>query len=324
MNDRLLKDFECLVEEQKIIGVSPQGKEFADFDRWLKEFPEYSNSITQWNRRTLNFLDRADVSEFSQLSIELGNLAEAFLIVMIWGYSGDARGPARTRQIMEQPSFLDSLKISIDFLKKNEVAQAYDCLVVSGPKHLSTSFGSKLLYFFSDSTEILKPLIFDRRIFQVLDELGMAVGKSPVLTSKQYMDYLELASRLAEKLNLSLSEVEEHLFIFSGLIAGNYGWKRKVSFETLTDDQRNKLALLLANSFASRLSNPSILLNGNGGGQYGGYVATGLLEGVEYELHSTTNRNVNLIEPEMIRIEWDLVLLRGIAQTVRDLLPINN
>jgi hypothetical protein len=53
-------------------------------------------------------------------------------------------------------------------------------------------------------------------------------------------------------------------------------------------------------------------------------VATGLLEGVEYELHSTTNRNVNLIEPEMIRIEWDLVLLRGIAQTVRDLLPINN
>ena len=134
----------------------------------------------------------------------------------------------------------------------------------------------------------------------------------------------ELASRLAEKLSLSLSEVEEHLFIFSGLITGNYGWKRKVSFETLTDDQRNKLALLLANSFASRLSNPSILLNGNGGGQYGGYVATGLLEGVEYELHSTTNRNVNLIEPEMMRIEWDLVLLRGIAQTVRDLLPIKN
>jgi hypothetical protein len=176
-------------------------------------------------------LDRADVSEFSKHSIEVGNLAEAFLIVMIWGYSGDARGPARTRQIMEQPSFLDSLRISIDLLKKNEVAQAYECLVVSGPKHLSTSFGSKLLYFFSDSTEILKPLIFDRRIFQVLDELGMAVGKSPVLTSKQYMDYLELASRLAEKLNLSLSEVEEHLFIFSGLIAGNYGWKRKVSLK---------------------------------------------------------------------------------------------
>ena len=37
MNDHLLKDFECLVEEQKIIGVSPQGKEFADFDRWIKD-----------------------------------------------------------------------------------------------------------------------------------------------------------------------------------------------------------------------------------------------------------------------------------------------
>ena len=324
MNVALLKDFECLIEEQKILAQSPQGKEFADFEGWQKEFPEFSESLNKWSRESLNFLDRANVLELSHRSISEGNLTEAFLIVMVWGYSGDARGPARTRLIIEQPNFLESLKLALEFLAENKIAEAYESLVVSGPKHLSTSFGSKLLYFFATPNEKIHPLIFDRRIFVILEELGMPVGNSPVLTSKQYMNYIELASSLALKYSLSIGEIEEHLFIFSGVINGNYSWKRKVTFESLSEDQRNSLAALLANTFASYLKDQQVLINGNGGGQYGGFVATGLIAEIEYELHATTNRNVNLIAPEFVRIHWDLVLLRGIAQSARDLLGITS
>ena len=324
MNEPLLKDFECLIDEQKILTESPQGKEFADFERWIQEFPEFSKTLRNWTRESLNFLDRATVREFSHRSISEGNLSEAFLIVMIWGYSGDARGPVRTRQIIEQPNFLESLNLSIGFLAKNKIVEAYESLVISGPKHLSTSFGSKLLYFFASSNDKVQPLIFDRRIFVILEKLGMSVGKSPVLTSKQYMDYIDLASNLAMKYSLSIGQVEEHLFIFSGLVNGNYTWKRKVTFETLSEEQRNRLASLLANTFSNYLKNPLVLINGNGGGQYGGYVATGSIAEIDYEIHATTNRNVNLISPEFVRVDWDLVLLRGIAQTVKDLIGITS
>lgn len=324
MNVSLQKDFECLIEEQKILGKSPQGKEFADFERWLKEFPENSKIINLWKRESLNFLDRDMVRELSHRSITKGNLKEAFLIVMVWGYSGDARGPARVRLIMEQLNFLSSLERTIELLANKKIAEAYECLVVSGPKHLSTSFGSKLLYFFSTPDDEIQPLIFDRRIFLVLDKLGLSVGKSAVLTSKQYMDYLNLASEMAQKYSIPISQVEEHLFIFSGLVSGNYSWKRMFSFQMMSEDQKNKLALHLANTFSSYLENPQVLINGNGGGQYGGYVATGTLLGIKYELHAMTNKRVNLIEPELVRIDWDLVLLRGIARTVRDLLVVTN
>ena len=119
MNVALLKDFECLIEEQKILAQSPQGKEFADFERWQKEFPEFNESLKKWARESLNFLDRANVRELSHRSISEGNLTEAFLIVMIWGYSGDARGPARTRLIIEQPNFLESLKLALEFLARH-------------------------------------------------------------------------------------------------------------------------------------------------------------------------------------------------------------
>ncbi|MCX6444866.1 MAG: hypothetical protein NTY85_04980 [Actinobacteria bacterium] len=323
MKAALLKDFECLIEEQKILGVSPQGKEFADFDRWIEEFPEFEKPLRIWTRETLNFLDRNSVREIAQRSILEGQIDFAFLIVMVWGYSGDARGPARTRLIMEQLNFSDSLLQSISFLNQNQILNAYESLVISGPKHLSTSFGTKLLYFFSNSENEVQPLIFDRRIFNILSDLDMSVGKSPVLTSKQYMDYLELASKLAKQYSISIGEIEEHLFILSGVSTGSYAWKRKISTEELSPDQRDKLAALLANTFVENLQNPIVLVNGNGGGQYGGYVATGLLGKVPYELHATTRTNINLIEPEMIRIEWDLVIQRGIAQTVRDLLGVN-
>ncbi|MTA07040.1 MAG: hypothetical protein F2522_05175, partial [Actinobacteria bacterium] len=220
-----MKDLECLIEEQKILGGSPQGREFADFDRWIQEFPEFESSFRNWTRETLNFLDRNSVRTIAQHSISQGKLVEAFLIVMTWGYSGDARGPARTRKIMEQANFEDSLSKTISFLNQDEISNAYEALIVSGPKHLSTSFGTKLLYFFSTSKGLIQPLIFDRRIFQVLIDLEMSVGKSPVLTVKQYMDYLELASKLADKYSISIGAVEEHLFILSGLSSGNYAWK---------------------------------------------------------------------------------------------------
>lgn len=319
MNEALLGDFECLIEEQLVIGQSPQGKEFADFDRWIREFSEFQEEISKWRRETLNFLDREAVRRICQRCISEGDLKGAFLIVMIWGYSGDARGPVRTRQITEQANFLKSIELSIELLGKNKIRDAYESLIVKGPKFLSTSFGSKILFFFSTSDAEIQPLIFDRRIFLILDKLGLTVGKSPVLTSKQYMDYLKMASELAKKYSISISQIEENLFILSGLNSGNYSWKRRVSFEFLNDEQQAKLAELLAKKFASRITNSNILLNGNGGGQYGGYVVTGEIGSEEYELHATTRNGVNLIKPDFTKLDWDSVLFRGIAQTVHDL-----
>lgn len=323
MTEALRSDFECLIEEQSIIGQSPQGKEFADFDRWIREFSEYQEVVSQWKRETLNFLDREAVRRICQRCISESDLKGAFLIVMIWGYSGDARGPVRTRQITEQANFLKSLEATYKFLSKNQIQEAYESLIVNGPKFLSTSFGTKILYFFSTSNTDIQPLIFDRRIFLILDNLGLAVGKTPVLTSKQYMDYLRMASELAKNYSISIGQVEENLFILSGLNSGNYSWKRKVSFESFNAEQRDKLAALLAKKFASYATNSNILLNGNGGGQYGGYVVTGEIGSVEYELHASTSDGVNLIKPEFVRFDWDSVLFRGIAQSIRDLATTN-
>jgi hypothetical protein len=323
MTSLLIKDFEIMIEEQRIIGLSPQGSEFANFEKWSQEFPEYRQTIMRWVQQTLNFLDRSKVRELAKEALVRNKLDEAFLIVMVWGYSGDARGPARARRIIEEPNFEQSLQTCIEHLKKNRVREAYESLVTSGPKNLSTSFATKMLFFFCEADSRPFPLIYDRRIFQILSQMELAVSKTPVLTGKQYLDYLELTASLAEKYQLSLEQVEEHLFIFSGLVAGNYSWKRPVDFETLQMESRDKLALLMSETFASFLDNSELLRNGNGGGQYGGYVVTGTFHGVDYELHTTTRQNVNIVKPEFTRYQWNLILLRGIPQTVRDLLSVD-
>ena len=324
MTSTFLKDFEIMIEEQRIIGLSPQGSEFANFEKWLQEFPEYDQTIMRWVQQTLNFLDRSKVRELAKEALVRNRLDEAFLIVMVWGYSGDARGPARARRIIEEPNFEQSLQTCIEHLKKSRVLEAYESIVISGPKNLSTSFATKMLYFFCDDNCRPFPLIYDRRIFQILSKLELAVSKTPVLTGKQYLDYLALTASLAQKHLLSLEQVEEHLFIFSGLVAGNYSWKRPIDFETLGMESRDKLAFLLAETFASFLSNSEVLRNGNGGGQYGGFVVTGTWYGVDYELHTTTRQNVNIVKPEFTRYLWNLILLRGIPQTVRDLLSVDS
>jgi len=320
MSETLIEEFEILLKEGQLIGQSPQGKEFADFDHWLSVFPEFASFFQNWSQRTLNFLDRKNVREIAQELILDNHLAQAFLLVMIWGYSGDARGPARVRLIMDQPNFIQALDSSIKSLKLNQVENAYDDLIVNGPKHLSTSFGTKLLYFFCEKNQQPTPLIFDKRIFDILNDLNFFPMKSPVLTSNQYMAYLRKISELADKYSLSTENIEEYLFIFSGIRSGNYSWKRHMDFHSLEDQQKNGLALLFSEYLATKLSDPSILPNGNGGGQYGGYVVTGTNRGAEWEIHIATHSSVNLIKPEFIRFDWNLILLRGIAQSTKDLI----
>ncbi len=323
MNEQLFNDFECLVSEQRILGAQAQGAVFADFQRWAEEFKEYEEKILQWQGKTLNFLDRATVRTIASQNIQSEELDMAFLIIMIWGYAGDARGPARTRRIMEQEDFADSLKRANEFLQMNEIANAYDALVLNGPKHLSTSFATKILYFFSSVESPLMPLIYDRRISLILEELGLSVSKSAVLSSAQYLSYLKLAAELSNKYSIETGEVEELLFILSAITAGNYSWKQEVRYESLLPNQREELSALLAHHFASYLDGSAVMANGNGGGQYGGFVSTGTLNGIEYELHATTESTVNLVKPDFLRLEWNRVLKRGIAQSVQDLISKN-
>lgn len=323
MNIQLLRDFECLVGEQKILGKQAQGAVFADFSRWLEEFSEYEAKIVDWQRQTLNFLDGETVRRIASESIESNDLEIAFLVIMIWGYSGDARGPARTRRIMEQENFSASLKETIEALDANNIVKAYEALVQNGPKYLSTSFGSKVLYFFAPEESPLLPLIYDRRIFLILEELGLSVSKTAVLSTSQYMDYLKLANDLSCRYSISSSQVEEFLFILSAINSGNYSWNQEVIYESLSPNQREELSALLAHQFSLYLSGPTVIPNGNGGGQYGGYVSSGSLNEIEYELHATTESTVNLVKPDFLKVEWDRILRRGIAQSVRDLITKN-
>lgn len=320
MNELLLKDFECLVREQKILGTQAQGAVFVDFQRWAAEFIEYQEKILKWQRQTLNFLDRASVRHLAAESIQSNDIDLAFLIIMIWGYAGDARGPARTRRIMEQENFTASLDLALKSLEVNDIAQAYEALVLTGPKYLSTSFGTKVLYYFASEKSPLMPLIYDRRIFVILEDLGLSVSKTAVLSSNQYLDYLKLTSDLASKYAIFPSQVEEFLFILSAITAGNYSWSQEVRYESLSADQRGELSALLSNQFASHLRGSTVLPNGNGGGQYGGFVSSGTLNEIDYELHATTESTVNLVKPDFLRVEWDRVLQRGIAQSARDLI----
>jgi hypothetical protein len=164
------------------------------------------------------------------------------------------------------------------------------------------------------------PLIYDRRIFLILEELGLSVSKTAVLSSSQYMDYLKLTHELSKKYAISASQVEELLFILSAINGGNYAWSQEVLYENLMPKQREELSALLAHQFASYLSGSTVMENGNGGGQYGGYVSSGTLNGIEYELHAATESTINLVKPEFLRLEWNRVLKRGIAQSVRDLI----
>lgn len=319
-DSKLIIDLECLIRERTILGVAPQGKQFADLDRWAREFPQYQEIITEWERKTLNFLDRDTVQELSLLCIEKGMWVEAFLIVMIWGYSGDARGPARVSAIVLQPELPLHLKVAHDYLLKGDIFNAYDSLVVRGPKFLSTSFGTKILFFFSPNNSTKRPLIFDRRIFVILEKLGIFVAKSPVLNTNQYMEFLVQAEKLATQFQISVSEIEEYLFILSGITVGNYSWMRKVDARYLEPSQLEELSHLFATTIAGYLQNPEILINGNGGGQYGGFVVTGLNKGNKFEIHVAAHGRVLLVKPTIAWNEWSAILERGISQSVRDLL----
>lgn len=320
LNSQLNIDLECLIRERTILKLPPQGKQFADLDRWANEFPEYRNIITQWERETLNFLDRETVFRICVSCIDKGLWIEAFLIVMIWGYSGDARGPARVSVIVHQPDLSQHLRVAHNFLIQGDIASAYEALVVRGPKFLSTSFGTKILFFFSPRILAERPLIFDRRIFTILGKLGISVAKSPVLNTKQYLDFLDNAKELASKYQVSLSEVEEYLFILSGISVGNYTWLQKVDSQILNSSQLEELSLLFATTFAKYLNQAEVMINGNGGGQYGGFVTTGFRGNIEFEVHAASQSYVTLIKPTVVRNEWSAILERGISQSIRDLL----
>lgn len=166
-----------MVEDWKLRGKPEQLATDWDPDPWIDQFPESKEFILDLKSCDLGFLNRNLIKEIVILSNNEDDYLNGLLAVMIWGYSGNSVGPARTRRIFDESGVAENLKKAWDLIMEAKyddsilqdlnLGEAFSA-VVRDIKYLGPSFGSKYLYFAASDlvgNEMnLVPVILDKRI----------------------------------------------------------------------------------------------------------------------------------------------------------------
>jgi hypothetical protein len=119
-------------------------------------------------------LSRRDIFRVAQSATE--DPVEAFVWTMAWGHNGNNLGARRTDSIVGENGAIDRITGLIEHARKGDVEGAFRGLHDEEQfnlKGLSTSFGSKLIYFtgFRPNSSGEQPLILDALVANALREV---------------------------------------------------------------------------------------------------------------------------------------------------------
>lgn len=282
---------------------------------WIKEFPEYEEFLSGLHTRRLGFLNRETVKQTVQDESENGKHVEAFLVVMIWGYASDSRGPARTKKILSQPNAEHSLAAAYVALLNDDLTAAYLALVETGPKYLGPAFATKFLYFASQSNIEPCPLILDSQVAEGLLRWGNTRYNSLSLSAQDYLGYLKYMSVAAEVLGLTPEDLEFLIFSENAKLKGNQSWANRPSEVRVSRTEIRAWAYLFCAEILLRNPNLVAYYSQPGGGQYDCISIREIEKQTGFEADLNISGSIHFFEPVVNHFSWESLISRGVSGT---------
>lgn len=272
-----------IVEEWKLRDKPWQWGTDWDPEPWIRLFPEHSSFILEQKKYNLGFLNRDLVHQILQECYQNDDFIQALLIVMIWGYSGNSTGPARTRRILDESDIARKLQNIFELLRDYEteerisnIRKAFE-IVTQDIKYLGPSFGTKFLFFagkelgFDNSSghEILPELvIIDRRVAHAWrywfgDEFDLNR-----MNGSDYCRFIEKINQAANSLEIHPEELEFILFCNPDNSTVDSNWASIQTFNEITDFETMVWGFALASELMLKNSRLFPIWTRPGGGQY--------------------------------------------------------
>lgn len=236
--------YEAMLERLQDVDVPDEDfrgiQEAVQWDRWeLHIPPAHGHLIHDLQHMADGHLARAHLFELSGAASDADWAAAPaisfFLGVMMWGYSGDGRGPWRTARALEHfGAVVNSLHMVRAHLLEGNVpamdrlAHAFG-VAQARPGRIpwvGVSFFTKLMHFLAydqmdQATE--RPLIFDHRVCLGLMRLATPfenteeiITLAPPESPAAYALYCQWMHRWAEALGVASDRLERFFFVRGG------------------------------------------------------------------------------------------------------------
>jgi len=303
------------VDEWVLRGQPKQNGVDWTLESWIETFPNYAAFLKELKLKNLGYLGRDLVKETVQtLSVE-GNFAESFLAVMIWGYADDARGPWRTKRILDQPIAIKSIPNAYRFLQAGDVIGAYEDLIDSGPEHLGPAFATKYLYFAARSDVRPRPVILDSLIADGLKRWGGKSINSVNATAQQYFDFLEYIEKASEQFGILPEDVELIMFTEIAKLKGSQSWVNRQHIKDISKKHRKAWGLLLASEIMLRNPNLVLFQSEPGGGQYDCFSLRDSGGDSTFEADFNINGSIHFFHPKIKHYQWHELIERGVSSS---------
>jgi hypothetical protein len=303
------------VEEWSLRGKPKQNAIDWNLEAWVKTFPEHARFLQQLRLKNLGYLGRDLVRETVQKNAAEKRFVEGFLAVMIWGYADDARGPWRTKRILDQPIAPTAISKAYKFLLAGDVIGAYRTLIDSGPEHLGPAFATKYLYFGASQNIRPRPVILDSLITEGFKKWADKSINSTNATAQQYFEFLEYVETTSERLNILPEDVELIMFTEIAKIKGSQSWVNRQQMKDISKSQRKAWGLLLASEIMMRIPNLVLFQSEPGGGQYDCLSLREADGNNNFKADFNINGSIHFFNPNTQHYQWTELIERGVSST---------
>ena len=301
------------VDEWVLSGRPDQNAIDWTTESWIVAFPEHKDFLQNLHYKHLGFLNRDIVKRTVRGESKDSKYIEGFLVVMIWGYASDYRGPYKTKQILSQDNALSSIEKAYVALLSGDIAGAYSALVTNGPKYLGPAFASKYLYFASQKSVVPTPLILDSQVAEGLARWGNTLYNSITASTKDYLNYLDYMKLAAEKIGLTEENLEFLIFSENAKLKGNQSWANRPSGLHVTATETRAWAFLLASEILLRDPNLVAYYSQPGGGQYDCISIRELEKRTGLEADFNIRGSIHFFEPHANNYSWESLISCGVS-----------